>query len=259
GLSTGILTTFMMFFMVWIIGIIQPNKVPGVTEEDRKISFRDRMKSLQFLLPIALLFFLIIGGSFFGWFHPTVGGAVGAGAVLIYALFKRVPVRRILRAAWESAHIFAGTYLIIVSGTMFSRMISLSGLTGMLVDAIERSNFSPYGVIFSVLIVYLIAGCVMDILAVIVVTVPVFFPILTSLGFDPYILCMIVVLSGCIGGITPPIGVAAFTISNVTGVPTQKIFQGVWPFVVSELLVAVLIILFPQIVSWLPTMLAALK
>ncbi|MCD8115982.1 MAG: TRAP transporter large permease subunit [Oscillospiraceae bacterium] len=260
GLATGILTTIVMFAIVWVELRIHPEKAPPVTEEDRQITWKEKLASLKLLVPIALLFMLIIGGTFFGWFHPTVGGAIGAGAVVIYALFKRVPVKRILSAAWESAHIFAGVYLIIVSGTMFSRMISLSGLTTMLVNAVANSGLPVFAVVALIIVFYLISGCVMDILAVIVVTVPVVFPILVdSMGFDPFVLIIICVMAGVIGGITPPIGTGVFTISNVTRVPTQTIFQGVWPFVIAELIVVVVIAVLPWSISWLPNLLAALQ
>ena len=260
GLATGLLTTLVMFIIVWVTLRIHPEKAPPVTDEDRAITIKEKLRGLRLLIPIALLFALIIGGTFFGWFHPTIGGAIGAAAVVVYALFKRVPVKKILSAARESAHIFAGVYLIIVSGTMFSRMISLSGLTKSLVNAITGSGLPLTVVLVLIVIAYLIAGCVMDILAVIVVTVPIIFPILVDgMGFDPFILIIICVMAGVIGGITPPIGTGVFTISNVTRIPTQVIFRGVWPFVVAELIVVGLMVAFPQIVSWLPNLLAALK
>ncbi len=260
GLATGILTTAVMFIIVWVTLRIHPEKAPPVTDADRAITVKEKLAGLKLLVPIALLFALIIGGTFFGWFHPTIGGAIGAAAVVIYALFKRVPIKKILSAAWESAHIFAGVYLIIVSGTMFSRMISLSGLTKTLVSAITGSGLPLAAVLVLIVIAYLIAGCVMDILAVIVVTVPIIFPILVDgMGFDPFILVMICVMAGVIGGITPPIGTGVFTISNVTRIPTQVIFRGVWPFVIAELIVVGIMIVFPQVVSWLPNLLAALQ
>lgn len=260
GLATGILTTVVMFFMVWVELKLHPRKAPPVTEADRQITMKEKLSGLKLLIPIGLLFALIIGGTFFGWFHPTIGGAIGAAAVVIYALFKRVPMKKIWSAAWESAHIFAGVYLIIVSGTMFSRMISLSGLTAKLANAVAGSGLPVFAVVLLIILFYLIAGCVMDILAVIVVTVPIVFPILVDgMGFDPFILVMICVMAGTIGGITPPIGTGVFTISNVTRVPTQVIFRGVWPFVVAELSVVILMVICPWIVSWLPNLLALLQ
>ncbi|MGM9608563.1 MAG: TRAP transporter large permease [Oscillospiraceae bacterium] len=260
GLSTGILATVVMLIVIKATLVIHPEKAPPITEADKNITWKEKAKGLKLLIPILLLFLLIIGGTFLGWFHPTVGGAIGAMATVIYALVKRVPIKKILSAAWESAHIFAGIYLIIVSGTMFSRMISLSGLTKILINGITESGMPAIAVVFLIILVYLLAGCVMDILAVMVVTVPIIFPILVDgLGFDPFVLIMMAVLVSGIGSITPPIGASVFTISNVTRIPSQRIFKGVWPFVVAELIVVVLIIVFPEIVSWLPKLLSVLQ
>lgn len=259
GLSTGILTVVIMFVVIAVTLKLRPNTAPDVTEEDRKITIGEKVRSLKLLIPILLLFALIIGGSFFGWFHPTVGGAVGAMAIAIFALCKRIPLKRIFSAAWESASIFAGVYLIIVSGTMFGRMISMSGLTTALITAVSDSGFPGFLVVLLVIAIYMVAGCVMDILAVMIITVPIIFPILVdNLGYNPFTLIMVIVLVTGIGSITPPIGNCVFMISNVLGVSTNKIFKGVLPFVVSELAVSLIIVFIPQTVSWLPNLLALL-
>lgn len=260
GLSTGILTVVVMFIVIKITLLRSPGMAPVVTKEDRNIPLSEKLKTLKLLVPILLLFALIIGGSFFGWFHPTVGGAIGATAMVIFALCKRMPLKKICSAAWESAHIFAGVYLIIVSGTMFSRMVSMSGLTQKIITVVTDSVLPGFVVMLLVIMVYLIAGCVMDILAVMIVTVPIIFPILVDgMGYDPFVLIMVAVLVTGIGTITPPIGSSVFMISNVTRISSKKIFKGVWPFVISELAVTLLIVFVPQIVSWLPNLLALLK
>jgi tripartite ATP-independent transporter DctM subunit len=258
GLSTGILTVVVMFVVIKATLILSPKKAPAVTQADRNVTAKEKFYNLKFLIPIVILFGFIIGGSFFGWFHPTVGGAIGAMATVVYALVKRVPVKRIISATWESAHIFAGIYLIIVSGTMFSRMISLSGLTSALINAISNSILPPYAVMLIVIFAYLVAGCVMDILAVIVITVPIVFPILVDgMGYDPFVLIMMAVLVSAVGSITPPIGIGVFTVSNVTRIPVRTIFAGVWPFVIAELIVTLVAVFFPITISWLPKLLGA--
>lgn len=257
GLSTGILTLIVMFVIVWLLIKVKPRLVPPVTEEDKNITWKEKAASLKLLVPILCLFALIIGGTYLGWFHPTVGGAIGAFAVVVYSFFKRIPIKTILKACWESAHLYAGVYLIIVSGTLFSRMISLSGLTKMLISGISNTGLPGWGVMLLVIAVYLICGCVMDILAVTVVTVPIVFPLLVDgFGYDPYILIMMGVLISAIGSLTPPIGMGVFTTSNVIREPTSIIFKGVWPFVIAELVVVLLFTFIPQTVTWLPNLLA---
>lgn len=257
GLSTGILTLIVMFLTVAVLIKIKPSLVPPVTDADRNIPWKEKIVGLKLLIPILLLFALIIGGTYLGWFHPTVGGAVGAFAVVVYALAKRIPVRKVLKACWESATLYAGVYLIIVSGTLFSRMISLSGLTKMLIDLIAGAKLPGFVVMLVVILIYLICGCVMDILAVTVVTVPIVFPLLVGgFGYDPYVLIMMGVIVSAVGSLTPPIGMGVFTTSNVIREPTSIIFKGVWPFVVAELIVILLFTFIPQTISWLPNLLA---
>ncbi len=260
GLSTGILTLLVMFIVVKVIITVSPTKVPPVTEEDKHIPTSEKIRSLRLLIPILVLFVFIIGGTYLGWFHPTVAGAVGAFVTVIYALVKRMPIKKILHACWEAATMYAGVYLIIVSGTMFSRMISISGLTNALVNLVVGAAVPGFVVLAFVIVFYLIAGCIMDILAIVVVTVPIIFPILVSgMGYDPYVLIMIGVLVSAIGAITPPIGIQVFTMSNVTRIKASEIFKGVWPFVVSELIVVILIAIFPILISWLPNLISFLS
>ena len=113
-----------MMFIIKGTQLIRPNKVPEPTEEDRNITIQDKIKSLKLLVPILALFALIVGGSFFGWFSATVGGAVASVAIIIYALIRRMPIKQLIHAVCESASQFAGIYLMIVAGSLFSRFIT---------------------------------------------------------------------------------------------------------------------------------------
>ncbi len=259
GLGVGLLTIAVLFILVKIISVVQPHKIPPVTDEDRAITAKQKLASLKLLVPILLLFVLIIGGTFFGWFHATVGGAIGAFVVSVYAIFKKIPLKKIFKAAVESAVVYGGIFMMIVAGTLFSRMITLSGLTGMLVDAATSTSISGLAMAFIVAFVYLLLGCVMDIFAVVIITVPIIFPILVGgFGVDPYMLIIMITLVSGLGALTPPIGLAAFTVSNVTRIPAKEIFQGLVPFFLAELLVVILIIVFPGLVNWLPNLLSLL-
>ena len=257
GLGTGVFVTLAMFLVIKLAITIHPEKVPAIREEDKQIPTKEKIKSLKLLIPIIVLFALIIGGTFLGWFHATVGGAIGAAAVIVYALFKRIPLKKVGKAAWEGGHIFAGIYPIIIAGTIFSRFITLSGLPNFLITFFESAHIAPSLVYLLVLVYFVICGCVMDIIASIVISVPIVFPLLVDgFGYDPYILIMMGVLISAIGSLTPPIGMGVFTTSNVIREPTSIIFKGVWPFVIAELVVVLLFTFIPQTVTWLPNLLA---
>lgn len=260
GLGVGLLTIAVLFAVIKVISIVQPSKIPPVTEADRQISVKEKLASMKLLIPILVLFMIIIGGTFFGWFHATIAGAIGAVIITIYALVKRLPAKKIFGAAWESAVVYGGIFMMIVAGTLFSRMITISGLTDLLVQGATHARLSGLAMTFMVAFVYLLLGCVMDIFAVVIITVPVIFPILVQgFGVDPYMLIIMITLVSGLGALTPPIGIAAFTVSNVTRIPAKEIFQGLTPFFLAELLVVVLIILFPQLCTWLPNVLGLLS
>ncbi len=256
GLGTGIFVTLAMFAVIRLMIALRPGCVPAIREEDRHITMRQKLASLRLLLPIFVLFALIIGGTFLGWFHATVGGAIGAAAVIIYALFKRIPMKKVGRAAWEGGHIFAGIYPIIIAGTIFSRLVTLSGLPKMLITFFESANFASWMVYLLVLVYFIFCGCVMDIIASIVISVPIIFPLLVdSYGYDPFVLIIILVIVSSTAAITPPIGMGVFTVSNATRISPKEIFIGSTPFVIMYFIIAALLIFVPQIVTWLPNLL----
>lgn len=257
GLGTGLFVVAAMFVVVKVITLIHPEKIPPVNEADLSITMKEKVGSLKLLAPILLLFALIIGGTYMGWFHATVGGAIGAVAVIIYALFKKVPVKTIFKSAWEGGHIFAGIFPIIIAGTIFSRLITLSGLPNFLITFFANANMPPAVVYLLVLVYFIFCGCVMDIVASIVISVPIVFPLLVDgYGYNPYVLIIVLVVVSSTAAITPPIGMGVFTVSNATGISTKEIFSGVTPFIIMYIAVAVLLIFVPQIVTWLPDLLS---
>lgn len=258
GTAAGILTMIIMMLVIKGTQLIHPAKVPGPTEEDRNVTARDRLRSLKLLLPILALFVLIVGGSFFGWFSATVGGAVATVAIIIYALVRRMPLRQLGRAICDGASSFAGIYLMIMAGSLFSRYITFTGLAKQLANVIANLALSPILIFLVVVVFYLFCGCFIAVMPIIIITVPVLLPVLTQLGFDPYALAICLVLLCELGNITPPVGNSVFTTAIITGESPTKIFKGVMPFFVAELAACILFGLVPQVITWLPTVLGML-
>ena len=251
----GILMVVIMFIMIFVLCRVQPGKVPPVTDEDRSVTWLERIKTLKLLLPIAALFALIVGGSFAGWFPPTVGGAVATVAIVIYALVKGMTVRQLLMSFWEGCQMFASMYLIVMAATIFGRFVGLTKLAETLINGIAALSIPPIAVYLIIVVVYLFCGCVMDCMSVMMITVPVVFPLLTGLGFNGYALIVVVIMISELGAITPPMGMAVFTVSTVLREPSTKIFKGVWPFIIAMFVASILIVFFPQLVTWLPSLL----
>lgn len=254
GIGPGLLLALLLVVIIKLIGILRPGKIPEPNRE--RIPVLEKIKTLRLLLPILALFSIIIGGSFLGWFPATVGGAIGAVAVIIYAFARRMSIKRILYAIWDGAVMNAGMFPIIVAGAMFGRFITFSGLASSLAAAISRIHLPAYCVFLLVVVFYIFCGCVLDIASIIIITHPIVFPLLTGLGFDPYVLVIVLVFMAELAGMTPPIGMNVFATSSALRIKAEEIFAGVVPFFCVELAVVLLIGIFPQIVTFIPNLLS---
>ncbi|MCI8538556.1 MAG: TRAP transporter large permease [Oscillospiraceae bacterium] len=250
GIIPGIITALGLCVTVRIIGFMHKDAIPA--GGGPKVSLSEKLNSLRLLIPILCLFGLIIGGTFFGWFTATVGGAFGAVAVCLYAFAKRLPFKRLCFSLWDAAVMEAGIFPIIVAGQIFSKFISDTHLADYLSQAIANVHAHRFVVFLLVILLYVFCGCVMDIVSVIIITVPVVFPILVGLGYSPYALVIALCFMCEIAGLTPPIGMNVFATANALRVNPSEIFKGVLPYFICELAIVILIGLFPQLVTFLP-------
>ena len=250
----GILTAILYCVMVQIIARGKSGKIPAVTEEDLTVTMKEKIASLKLLLPIAMLFLLIIGGSFFGWFSATVAGAIGAFAVIVYAICTRMSPKRLFYNIREAAKMNAQVFPMIIGGKMFSRLITVSGMASTFASAISNLHVNPFVVMQVLMVFYIFMGCVMDIMSIIIITAPIVFPVLSGLGFNEYVVCVILVFLCEIGGLTPPIGMNVYATASVLRMPPAKIFKGVVPFFLVDLVMVLILIFVPQVATWLPAL-----
>lgn len=254
GVSGGLLLTVAMCICVRILAAVRPDLVPNGGGE--KISFIEKIKTLKLLGPILVLFGLIVGGSFFGWFPATVGGAVAMLIVIIYAFARKMSIKDVFKHLWSGSLMFGGFFLIIIAGTMFSRFIALSGLADWISVAISSLNISPFLIYCVIIVFYLICGCLMEMMSMLIITVPIFFPLLVSMGYNPLVLVIVLVFVMDMAQMTPPIGMGAFMVASAAKVSTTEVFKGVIPFFLVDLCIVILIGLFPDIILWLPKLLS---
>lgn len=254
GLSLGIIMIILLCLCIKIITIIKPSSVPG-KDERQKVTMKEKLISLKYLVPFVLVFALIVGGTLTGLFPSTVAGAVAAVALIIYALIKGVKPKRIMHCIWEAAIMNAGIFPIIIAGTIFSRFISMARLADGLAKVIADLSLPAILIFTLVIVFYVICGCVMDIASIIIITVPIVFPLLTGLGYNPYVLCVILVMLCDSAGMTPPIGMNVFAVSNALRIGTTQIFKGVIPFFIVDIVAIYIMSLFPQLVEFLPKLL----
>lgn len=251
GLSLGIIMIILLCLCIRVYILIFPKKVPG-KEVLEKVPMKEKVKSLRYLIPFILVFALIVGGTLTGLFPSTVAGAVASVALIIYALIKGIKPKRILHCFWEASVMNAGIFPIIIAGSIFSRFISMTRLADGLATAIANAKLAPILVFTLVVIFYVICGCVMDIASIIIITVPIVFPLLTGLGYNPFVLCVVLVMLCDAAGMTPPIGMNVFAVSNALRIGTGEIFKGVLPFFILDLAAIFIMGAVPQIVEFLP-------
>jgi len=189
---------------------------------------------------------------YFGVFPPAVGGAMGSVGVLIIAAFRRTGIKLVGRSFYEAVLMNAQIFPLIISGFLFARFMSLSGLPKALLDMVIAAQLPPLLVMLFVILFYLFIGCVLEFMSMAVITLPIVYPLLTGVGFDPIACIIIIVFLSEVALLTPPIGMSAFVVAGIAGVPPEVVFRGVVPFFLACLVLLALMVFFPAIITWLP-------
>jgi len=220
-----------------------------------KYSWNERLGALSQLLPTTVIFVIVLGGIYGGIFTPTEASAIGAVGVLIVTLvMRRLTLVRLRDSLWQTGEISAMIYAILIGGVMFSRLLVQTDVTPALVNYIAALQVSPYTIIFLFSIMFLLLGAILDTFGMLILTLPLVFPICRNLGFDPVWFGIYMTVMMEIAMLTPPIGLNVFVMQRVAPeVPLAEIFRGVMPFVLVCLLLVVLIVALPQLALWLPS------
>jgi tripartite ATP-independent transporter DctM subunit len=219
---------------------------PATARGGQATRWSAKIRGLKSMAPFAAVFALIIIGIYMGLFTPTEAAAVGAASILVIASFRGMGWRDFLDAVNESVALSAVVFFMIIGADIFGYFLSVSQLSFSLVDAVQDMNLSSYAVLTAILLLYVLLGCVMDSIAMLLLTVPVVFPLATAAGFDPVWFGIVTVITVEMGLITPPVGMNVFVIKSIApDIPMGQIFKGVLPFVASDLLRLGLLIAFP--------------
>ena len=226
---------------------------PELGPKGPRTRWRERLISLGQLGPVTGLFIVIIGGIYAGIFTPTEAAGVGCAGVLIAALVQRKLSWAAIGAALRStALISAMIFAIIVGGYLVARFLAVTRLTDALVGLIIAAELGRIGFLSLLVLLYFILGAMLDVFGMLVLTIPFVLPVVLELGIDPIWFGVFVVIMAELALITPPIGANVFIMRRVApDVPMEEIFRGVFPFVIGELLVLALLILFPGLALWL--------
>jgi tripartite ATP-independent transporter DctM subunit len=253
GIVPGILLTILFMIVAYIMATIKPSSNATM----QSFTMREKLLSLKGLIEVVVIFVVCIGGLIFGFFTPTEAGAVGVVAVLIAGLIKRTFGLKELSKSLFSSTTMVGMVLTIFIGAMiFSNFLAASTLPFKIGEMISVLNLPPILIVSLIIILWLILGCIMDAIAMIMLTVPIVYPIVIQLGFDPIVFCVLGVIAIEAGLITPPIGMNVYIIAGVAkDIPLHTIFKGAIPFLLSILILIVLIMVFPNIALFLPNIL----
>ena len=252
----GILPGFLLslFFIVTVVLLCLRN--PDIGPPGPSTSWKQKLRATTGIVEAILLFLLTIGGLFLGWFSPTQAGANGAfGALVIGVIRGRLKLKIVIEAARDGLRTACMVLFIIAGATVFGHFLAISNIPFVLAEWVGGLPIPPLAVMAVMIFIYFIGGFFMDSMALIVVTIPIFFPVVLKLGFDPIWFGVIVVLVGEMGVITPPVGVNVFVIKGIApDIPLHRIFRGILPFLVALIVLTVLLTVFPEIATFLPGM-----
>jgi tripartite ATP-independent transporter DctM subunit len=252
GVIPGLMEAVFYIFTIYIICKIKPAMGPPGPSS----TLREKIVSLKDTWGILVLFFLVIGGIYGGIFTPTEAAGVGAfGAFLLGIIRRKLTFGKILDSLAEASKNTAMLMLMLVGADIFGYFLTMSQIPFILAEFVVGLPVPPAVTMWAVLCVYIILGCVMPIIPAIILTVPIFFPVVTGLGYDPIWFGVIVVTMAEMGQITPPVGINVFVLAGVAkDVPLTKIFRGIFPFVIADIARVILIFFFPALALWLPSL-----
>jgi len=251
GIVPGLLAIVMHMITIGIIGAA----IPGFLPTGIRSSWKERMVALRDVWSPLLLFVFVIGGLYGGFFIPTEAGAVGAvGAFIIGVARGRLSRDGILSSLLQATRTAAAVFTVLIGALCFGYFLTITQTPQNVTEFLTGLGIGRYGVLVLILLLYLVLGCLMDALAMVILTVPIVFPVITALGFDPIWFGVVIVVTVELGLIHPPVGMNVFVIKSVIkDVNMSEIFLGVLPFVVTDIIRLALLIVFPLLATWLPT------
>ena len=268
GIVPGLVVVALYIGYILWVARTQPHRVgegPNLPEVQRLARAdldaapeQDLSTILWSTVGILVLVVIVLGGIWFGFFTPTEGAGVGATLALLLAMARGMTLREMFDAVISVGRTSAPLLLLLVTAQLYSRVLSMTGVTGMAKDFFVNSGLSPYVVLALMILIWFALGALIDSISIILLTVPVFHPVAMALGFDPIVFAIVGILAIETGLLTPPFGILVFTVKasvpDEPGLKNGEIFRGSVPYWVCLLAAIVAIVLFPGLATWLPTL-----
>jgi tripartite ATP-independent transporter DctM subunit len=251
GVIPGLLAIAMYMVTITLIGAARPGYLPAGPQT----SFKERLSALRDVWATLLLFAFVIGGLYGGLFTATEAAGAGAGGAFLIGLARgRLSRADILRSLLETTRTTAAVFTVLIGALLFGYFLTVTQTPQKVTEFMTGLGIGRYGVLVLMMLMYLVLGCLMDSLAMIILTVPIVFPVIKQLGFDPIWFGVIIVMTVELGLIHPPVGMNIFVIKSVIDdVKISTIFYGVLPFIITDLIRLAILIAFPILALWLPS------
>ncbi len=250
GVLPGILLTLLFIATILIWTKLKPDLVTPAP----KATWKERMTSLAGVIETLILFVLVMGGLFVGFFTPTEAASIGAAGTLVIALAGRnLTWKGFVQSLNETTRISCMILVIVAGATVFGHFLAVTGIPANVGGWVAGLPVPSYVIMGLIILIYLAMGCLMDSLAMIMLTIPIFYPVVTTLGYDPIWFGVIIVLVTGMGVITPPVGINVYVVAGVArDVPLHVIFRGSLYLLAAQIITALLLIMFPMITLFLP-------
>ena len=248
GIFPGLLLAFLFMTYIFLHSVITKK-----TPKEKVLSLKETALSVLGIWPLLLLVSLVLGTIYLGIATPTEAGGLGAfGAIIAAFLMKGLTWKTLRQGLEDALNLTVMIGLIIVGAFVMAAVLANLGVPQFLAEFIVSINLSPLGFIVLISLFYSALGCVMDGLAMVIMTIPILFPIVVALGINPVWFGVLVIIYGEMAAITPPVGINLFIMQGVTGEPLHRIAKGVFPFFLCLMLGIVLLVLCPEIALWIP-------
>ena len=250
GVIPGILLS--LFFIISILIWTRFN--PEIGPRAPRSSWNERIKSLSGIIETLILFVLVMGGLFAGFFTPTEAAGIGASGTIVIALAgRRLSWQGFVRALYDTTRISCMIFVVVAGATVFGHFLAVTQIPANIGSFVADLQFHPMIIMGFIIVIYLFLGCLMDSLAMIMLTIPIIYPVVLAMGYDPIWFGVVIVVIAEMGVITPPVGINAYVVAGVArDVPLHLIFRGALHMLYAMLALAVLLLVFPKLATFLP-------
>jgi len=251
GILPGLVALLLFMAAVSVVVFFNPEKGP----QGERSSFKERYQAMLGVWGVVVLLLVVIGGIYGGVFTPTEAAAIGSAGAFLFALGRRtLTVSGFFQIFSNTCRTTASIFVVMIGAIVFSNFINVAGLPRELTAFLDSMSLPPMAILCIILLIYILLGCVLETVSMLLLTIPIFYPIVSQLGFDPIWFGIVLVVVIEIGLITPPIGLNIFVVSaSQSDIPVKRVIVGVLPFVIADLVLLILLVSFPQISLFLPT------